>query len=312
MNAADAPRRNSGAYCYGAYGLAIESDFRLPGMTIAAAAIGANRVGFHRLPHMSILRAPFSYDDDGDRQVLSWSEVGTFTISAADTVDVLPNLRATDDLVSLPLLGAVTAALLHRRGTYVLHGSAVSVGAIGVVFVGDKGAGKSTTSALLLESGHTLLADDIAALDLGRDQPHVLPAGSTEMKLWPQSVSVLQALDLGPGRAWHHEVSKASYKLGAPVATDPVPIGAIYVLSRGAEAMITPIQGPDSVAALLRFSYQARYGQAGFGTRLAEHFAQSATLAGQGLVRHLVVPDTLERAHEIVARIEGDLGQSGR
>ena len=308
-----APQGTVEPFRYSAYGLAIDSDVQLPGMLPRSAASDPSRVVFRRLPANAVrANQPFTFEDRGERQILTWSEVGTFTIATAAHVDAEPTRGASDDLIALPLLGSVMAALLHRRGTFVLHASAVCVGGTAVALVGDKGAGKSTTSALLVAGGHPLLADDIAALDLGTGAPHVLPAGSNEMKLWPESLSVLRGFGLGPGRTWHHEIDKASYDLGSHVATEPAPLGALNVLSRGAAAEIAPMNLPDAVAALLRFSYQARYGEAGFGRRLAELFAQSASLAAQGLVLHLAVPDGLDRAQDIVAHIEDDLRQSGR
>lgn len=56
-------------------------------------------------------------------------------------------------------------ALLHRARTVVLHGNAVVVDGRAWVFLGESGAGKSTTALELLRRGALLLADDRVPID---------------------------------------------------------------------------------------------------------------------------------------------------
>ena len=78
----------------------------------------------------------------------------SMTVDAADEEDAW---------VRQCVLGPAFALLLQQRGGVVLHGSAVRVGDLAVVFVGVKGEGKSTTAATLVQRGHDLLTDDVAA-----------------------------------------------------------------------------------------------------------------------------------------------------
>lgn len=292
---------------YAAFGLVLHSDFALPGLQHDAGTDGPE-VWFVRRPPGPAPADSFGFRDDGDTMHLWWSEVGSFTIVSSNRVEVAPNPGVADDLVALPLLGAVLAALLHRRGMYVLHASAVSINGRGAVLCGDKGAGKSTTAAVLAASGHRLIADDIVALDFADGGPRILPAGSAEMKLWSETVAALPQLDIGAGRSWHTGINKASYPLRAAPASEPTPLGAVYVLSRSDTPTITAFDPPQALALLLRFSYQARYGQAGFGATLGTHFERSGRLAHDGLVRNLQVPHGLERVGDIVSLVEADMG----
>lgn len=56
--------------------------------------------------------------------------------------------------------------LLHRPDTVVLHGNAVVLDGRAWVFLGESGAGKSTTALELLQRGALLLADDRVPVDV--------------------------------------------------------------------------------------------------------------------------------------------------
>ncbi len=81
------------------------------------------------------------------------------------------------------LLGSVFGALCHQNGLLPLHASAV-LGRDGVAaFLGDSGAGKSTTAAFLEQRGHRVISDDICLLD---DGSWVIPVAGW-LKLWRES-----------------------------------------------------------------------------------------------------------------------------
>ncbi|TGV75989.1 serine kinase, partial [Mesorhizobium sp. M2D.F.Ca.ET.145.01.1.1] len=86
------------------------------------------------------------------------------------------------------------ARLLHQRGLLVLHASAIAVTGRGAIFMGDKGAGKSTTASALIRAGHDLLTDDVVALDLANpNQPMIVP-GFPQIKL---AADAAAAISLG-------------------------------------------------------------------------------------------------------------------
>jgi hypothetical protein len=92
------------------------------------------------------------------------------------------------------LLGPVLGLLLRLRGVTCLHASAVAFGDSAVAFVGDEGAGKSTTAAALARRGHAVITDDIVALADRGDGFFVLPA-YPYLCLWPAAVEALYGRD---------------------------------------------------------------------------------------------------------------------
>ncbi len=242
---------------------------------------------------------------------LWWQTVGGFHLPLEGRelfVDPLPGIG--DDLVAYPLLGTVLALALHRRGQFTFHASAVSVGGRGVVMLGNKGAGKSTTAATLLAAGHPLVADDIVALD---DDPHVprLIPGFGQVKLDGAALQILcgpdsrARVDLRPPMDIPALAGKRRVLLPGGLAPAPVPTGLICLLARGPQARLVPLAAHEALQAVLLHAYVARFGTAALsGARAAHHFRRAAAIAGSGLVHILVVPDSLDRLPEAVAIIE--------
>ncbi|MEJ7712187.1 MAG: hypothetical protein WKF84_20575 [Pyrinomonadaceae bacterium] len=69
--------------------------------------------------------------------------------------------------------------------------SAVEIEGSSVAFLGGKGWGKSTLAAYLQAQQHSLLADDVVAIDLELSgTARVLP-GFPQLKLWPSAITYL-------------------------------------------------------------------------------------------------------------------------
>ncbi len=98
-------------------------------------------------------------------QYLHWHLIGTFVTDRDDRILVEPKAEVNDRLVSQPLLGLVISLVLERRKLLCLHASAVNVAGRAVVLLGDKWAGKSTTSPAMQKSGHLPITDDLIVID---------------------------------------------------------------------------------------------------------------------------------------------------
>jgi len=181
-----ADHRHPGAdrmpHFYKAYGLTISSEIELPELEPSAPAsvdvlITVGRID---LPKPSP-ETGTAFRFEPQQQYLAWQTVGAFLITDACRIEVEPAPDVDDALLAFPLLGPVMALLLHQRGLLILHASAIAVGGKSAVFMGDKGAGKSTTASAMIRAGHRLLTDDVVALDLTA-QPMIVP-GFPQLKL---------------------------------------------------------------------------------------------------------------------------------
>lgn len=160
-------------------------------------------------------------------------------------------------LLSSRLLGLflpyVRPSLLLHAGIPVVHGKAVC-------FVGPSGRGKSTLAAGFLQKGFPLLSDEMAVIRKEKDGQLRLPPGLPDLRLWPTAISGLrmQGSQLRPfaPRAAKKRLPLQGYGLKSYQA-DPVPLGAVYLLSRmpvqGIE--IQPLRQPEALFALARNAY---------------------------------------------------------
>jgi hypothetical protein len=304
MPMADTP--TPGLRHYTAYGLGIASEFALPELEAASGEAGDVIIRRRRIDRPLPVDAPTAFAFDADAAYLGWQSAGAFLIRDAREIDVDPKSGVGEQVLRLPLLGPVLAVLLHLRGLLVLHASAVAIGGRCVVFLGDKHAGKSTTAAALLRAGHRLVADDIVAIDASRTPgPQILP-GFPQLKLDAASPDLAGAARVMPPPV--PGFAKRQHRLTGAFSHAPVAASRFCVLSRGKRAAFTPLEPKDALAALLRFSYVARFGQGLLnGAAAAAHFSQCAQIVNRSEVGRLEVPDDIDALDSVARWIEDDL-----
>jgi hypothetical protein len=238
----------------------------------------------------------------------SWEQLGKFRVSRGAEVVVDPYPGVEERLVRLPLLGAVLAVLLHQRGCLVLHASAVAIDGEAIVFVGNKGWGKSTIAATLYGRGHQLIADDIVALDF-RDgtSPLVLP-GIPQFKLSREAVGP----SLGDDYEALTELAEGYDKRGRTVterfAQEPLPLKSIYVLAIGSDLKLKALGPQTALITLMAHSYSARFGkQLLHGAGASKHLQQCSSVLRQVPVYQLERPNALRMLAEAAQLVEEHL-----
>jgi hypothetical protein len=253
----------SKSYRYSAFGLRIRSNLKLPGLFALESGGGEDlRIW---LSHVSsrwdsacfIDQAPWSVSADINELGQPTLRIWTFSRGAFlrvlydDGTQFVLDRHGTRVWTSWPetitledaatyLFGPVLALVLRLRGITTLHASAVSVGKSAIAFVGDQGAGKSTTAAVLAQNGCPVITDDIVAIK-GDNCLAVQPA-HPYLCLWPSSAEFLYgARDSLPQLTPNWDKCYLDViKSGQRFQREPLPLGSVYFLASRSESSRAP------------------------------------------------------------------------
>ena len=300
-------------YFYTVFGLTLASDFLCDVLDPVAPVRGGDMVRVMRTTGLKPAQPPEMdpyFDIQPDRQYMHWHAVGTFCIDDASTVRIEPKEGVSDHLVSQALLGLVMSLVLERRGVLCLHASAVSVKGHAALFLGDKGAGKSTTSAALVARGHVPITDDLVAVGqtLSEDETLTVQPGFSSMKLWPDAIEALGLGEEASDRLIHPSLPKVQKRMATPIAEAAVPLGSLFVLRRKDDVtapQAVRLPPHKALETVLRYTFMARYGETRLGQgHLINHLKRCGAVVSQAPVFELLVPADLGRLDDLITTIE--------
>ncbi len=207
------------------------------------------------------------------------------------------------------LLGCGLSAVLQQRVGLVLAGSAVVRNGLAYLLLGRGAVGKSTLSARLVQSGCSLLSDEIVHVRLDESGKLVALPGLSTIKLWPESMAWVQ-------RWWGEtfQMRRGHEKLVCDAAghqySKPAPIAGIWHLKHDRSPALTTceLRGKDRLQALSACS--SALIQPSCSRDMAPRFALLAMLAnveGFEELRRNIKLVSLEATHKMVSsKIAGD------
>lgn len=214
------------------------------------------------------------------------SNVGKFLIAGDGrvTCELFPDFP--EHLAGFALLGPVMATMMHLRGNLVLHGSALEVERGAVVFLGDKGAGKSTMAAAMTVAGHALITDDVIAVGADDEGRSAVVNAYPTIKLSDAALETFGAggFDLLPLDT--NIPSKQRARVGVAPRRERTSIVRVYVLARGAADAAPTVETlpiGEALPQLFTHSYMTRYGADPFrhDDGMVKHMRQCADLLDQ-------------------------------
>ena len=181
---------------YSLHGLVIKSDVDLPGVTIApkqeardisviSAQENAQWSWENQNPDHWIHVSP-----DHNHVRLDVPDCATFFVSSGHLIEYDRVQRSALSALQAYLLGNALGAALYQRGHFPLHASAVAFDQGAVLFVGDRGAGKSTLSAFAKKHGAAIIADDVSNVVI-ENQNCLVPPAIQRSKLHQDSLASL-------------------------------------------------------------------------------------------------------------------------
>lgn len=237
-----------------------------------------------------------------DEIYLIWDEVGIGKVAGGQEIIAYPLPGVYDEILRLYIVGSSLSVILHQHGLLPLHASVVAVDNEAVAFLGEWGAGKSTTAAAMVKHGHSLIADDIAAVEMCGRHP-VVSSGIPWMKLWPESV---RAFDLEPENLplIDPDIDKRLLHVAIEHSQARTPLRCLYVLDDGPQLDIQSIPRNIAMQDLLANWYGSRFGR-GFlnQNERVRLFQQVTHLLATVPTFRLCRPDELRLLNEMAASI---------
>ena len=179
-----------------------------------------------------------------DVLVVTYQAYAVFTFdSSSGVITGFPEAQVTDLTMSHLLLDQVMPLALVWTGHHVLHASAVAVdtdsGPRGLVFIGDSGAGKSSTAYAASQVGARLLADDFVVVGSDDAHPALMGVDQRGVRLWDESIADLEPAT-GSERVSQHN-SKRRVRVTSGPTPHSLPLLAVIALEKRGASDATPV-----------------------------------------------------------------------
>jgi hypothetical protein len=301
-------------YQYQAFGMRIASEVRLDELAPADGMSGSSpdltiqvtKLGYD-IPELGAAH-PSMVSDDPAGIVMIWPGAAAVRVAGPSLVEIETFPSVPEKYLAFPLLGPVMGWVLHLKQLFVLHASAVVHQGKSIGFMGDKGAGKSTTASAFLSMGAQILTDDLLAFETDNPTgPKILPAFA-QVKLNETSAKEMSVHGAEPLPLIMDGFEKRQFRLPTMHA-QPTDCDVLLVLERGQEApSLTMLDPMSSLKALMRFSYNVRFSELPVVFQERERcFRQAAFLAQKIRVACLRVPNDISRLPETVEFVMGKL-----
>ena len=308
--------RSGKEYFYWAYGINIGSQVRLPDLIETASAPDV-RIRYGKVTDSRLLGSLLARSETFLRpgckivagpaaMCINWERVGTFLVHHGSEVIIEPDPNACAEDLHPFLTGPVLSVLLHQRGLFVLHASAVVIKDFAVGFLGAKGDGKSTLAAHLQVRGHKLIADDIVPVDLANEKP-VVVAGFPRIKLYRDSI---EAVGREPANfpVIHRFVDKRSFQHSRELSMEPIRLHSLYVLSEDQEVGLEKLAHLPAFIEMARHTYINRYLKA--LNCESQHFQQCEKLVQKVPVWKLNRPRDFSLMNDVCGLLEDHISRS--
>lgn len=297
-------------YYYTAYGLIIGSEIQLPPLTEIAPKpvdVVIKRGVLPESPPLQptkIYRAGLqaNFAQNGPQQLwLHWGILSFMVVNGQELI--LDTTQTDEDLLSLFTLSEAIGLILFQRGYFLLHGSAIRLNDKGIVFLGEPGAGKSTTVAAFAQKGVSVISDDMVCIQVNKTEPSVLLPAFPQIKIWENAVDGLQ-LEKNGLTAVREGVNKFSWHESIVFDEKPVSLNQIFVLTAPNELTATTNQVPRHEIPIELLSYFPLADALLQGESLKDYFEKSITFAHSTPVVKMSRPADFSQLHAFVDDIK--------
>jgi hypothetical protein len=245
---------------YSAFGLNVQSDFKIPDLLEGNAAARADVViRSAAISRVSCEISGMQITSEG--ALLNVPTVGRYLIQDGRNISVQPEPGAAEKNVRLYLLGSAMGMLLHQRMMLPLHANAVLLSGAAVAFLGHPGAGKSTMAAWFADKGYELLSDDVCLVTKIKEGYPTAHVGLPRIRLWREAMEASGRDPAHFDRSFD-DMDKYDVPLTALPSQAAAPLGALYVLSSTRDPgspEIRRLVGTEALDAVIANTYRGSY-----------------------------------------------------
>jgi hypothetical protein len=275
----DAPTRST--HAYQVHGLHVASSIELPELAPASPVPADVEIYVGEIPGAlpePIASGPY-WQAGLDSFLFEIPGVARYLVTGGRSIRVAPDPACEEpQAVRLYLMGTGMGVLLHQRGLFVLHASAVETPSGAWLFTGPSGAGKSTLAAWLQQRhGWPLLSDDVTVIDTAPKTP-TARRGPNRLRLWRDALAALSLREDGLAR----DLTRFDkFQLCTDATPGPaVPFRGLVLLESmesDGPATLGPLAGSDALSVLMGSVYRPEF--AAFWRPEGALFMESASLA---------------------------------
>ena len=266
---------------YRVFELSVQSDLACPELLPAESDPHPDiQIRYDEVPESleGALESGLRWQAAPGRYLLNAGRAARYLVQNGSEIVVHPGHTLPEDALRAVILSTGLSILLHQRGLFPLHASAIDTDRGAVAFAGASGTGKSTLVASFLKRGHKILSDDMLAIKLSKGGEVTALPGFPHVQLWANSMEALGRSTHGLQRVNPDLDKFHSPELGSFCPT-PSRLQAVYTLSAGDEstARLEPQDHGARFNALLNNTWQ-RSILTGLAVREG-HFQMAATIA---------------------------------
>lgn len=297
---------------YFAYGLSIATEIDFPELfAIAPTDTPQVSVRIGKIPIQFVKKVQDSKTNlfiSPDEYYLRIDDTAAYYAINGNEVIIEPTTDADLKSVRLFFLSNTMAAILYQREYIPMHASAIYVDGGIALFLGDSGAGKSTTVASLQTKGHRIFSDDIC---VPIQEQGVLKAFAAYpmMKLWKDTFSKIDIGEYNEEDRIRPQIEKYSKFFNESFDTRALPIKKIFILEKldsSASFQSEPIKGISAFKYLRYQAYRLPYIKP-MGIQQTYFNLLSSLLNNVPLVL-ISRPDKQNTINEVIQLIEESLG----
>ena len=233
------------------------------------------------------------------------SNIATYHVTDKKYIEIKYHPSATEQEISLYLLGSCIGAVLFQNGYLPLHASSIYTEKGCVLFTGDSGAGKSTTLNAFIQKGYKMVTDDVSAMKV-KDNNLEMYSSFPRAKIWKDTTEKLN-IDSTQLKKIHRDMDKYSRPISDidfhNETSKPYILYEINKYDKD-DILIEEIFGLEKIKILINNTYRNYYLEK-IGNR-KEHFKQITMLEKLIKVKRIYRPENKNCISEFVDILEKD------